>query len=103
MRLELSPFVGGDLEDIAALIALDNPRRAVSFIRELRAKFLELKKHPVIYRLRPDIGEDARAGNVGNYAILFRVLGDVVRIERIVFGGRDLSDIFDPNRAGPPP
>ena len=43
MRLELSPFVGGDLEDIAAFIALDNPRRAVSFIRELRAKFLELK------------------------------------------------------------
>ena len=91
------------MDDIAALIALDNPRRAVSFIRELRAKFLELKKHPLIYRLRPDIGEDARAGGVGNCAILFRVLGDVVRIARVVFGGRDLSDIFDPNRAGPPP
>ena len=97
MRLELSPLVAGDLEDIAAFIALDNPRRAVSFTREFRAKFLELKKHPQFYRLRPDIGEDARAGSVGNYAILFRVLGDVVRIARVVFGGRDLSDIFDPD------
>ena len=91
------------MEDIAAFIARDNPRRAVSFVRELRAKILELKKHPLIYRLRPDIGEHARAGGVGNYAILFRVMADVARIARVVFGGRDLFDIFDPNWDGPPP
>lgn len=33
---------------------------------------------------------------VGNYAILFRVMGEVVRIERIVYGGRDLPGIFEP-------
>ena len=32
---------------------------------------------------------------VGNYAILFHIVGEVVRIERIVYGGRDLPDIFD--------
>lgn len=33
---------------------------------------------------------------IGNYAILFRVTGDVVRIERVVYGGRDLQRIFGP-------
>ena len=33
MRLELSPFVERDLEDIAAWIARDNPGRAVTFIK----------------------------------------------------------------------
>jgi toxin ParE1/3/4 len=27
---------------------------------------------------------------VGRYVILFRVLAEVVRIERVVYGGRDL-------------
>jgi len=32
---------------------------------------------------------------VGNYAILFCVIGDAVRIERVTYGGRDLPAIFD--------
>jgi hypothetical protein len=32
---------------------------------------------------------------LGNYAILFRVAGEVVRIERVIYGGRDLSEIFE--------
>lgn len=31
----------------------------------------------------------------GNYAILFRLMGEVIRIERIVYGGPDLPNIFD--------
>jgi len=33
--------------------------------------------------------------NVGHYAILFRVMQAAVRIERVVYGGRDLHDVFD--------
>jgi hypothetical protein len=33
---------------------------------------------------------------VGNYAILFRVDGDVTRIERVAYGGRDLPNVFAP-------
>jgi plasmid stabilization system protein ParE len=36
LELELSAFVEADLDAIAALIAEDNPRRAVTFIREVR-------------------------------------------------------------------
>lgn len=30
----------------------------------------------------------------GSYIILFRVADDAVRIERVVYGGRDLRGIF---------
>ena len=96
MRLELSAFVEGDLDLIAATIAEGNPRRAVSFIWDIRMKFAAVARDPLIYQLRPDIGEDARLASVGRYAILFRVAGEVVRIERVVWGGRDLPEILGP-------
>ena len=97
MRLELSRFIEGDLDDIAHYIAQDNPRRAVTFIQDIRAKFRSVQRTPLIYQLRPDIGDQARMATVGNYAILFRVLDEVVRIERVTYGGRDLPAIFDPS------
>ena len=97
MRLEVSRFIEGDLDDIASYIAQDNPRRAVTFIKEIRAKFLDVQRNPLLYQLRPDIGEEARMATVGNYAILFRIIAEVVRIERVTYGGRDLPAIFDPS------
>ena len=96
MRLELSRFVEGDLDDIACYIAQDNPRCAVSFIREVRARFHIIRQNPLLYQLRPDIGAEARLTTVDSYAILFRVTGDAVRIERVIYGGRDLPEIFGP-------
>lgn len=96
-RLELSPFVEGDLDQIAAYIARDNPRRAVTFIQEIRVKFRDIQRAPLLYQLRADIGEQARMATVGHYAILFRLTGDAaVRIERVVHGSRDLPGDFDP-------
>lgn len=95
MRLELSRYIESDLDDIADFIAQDNPARAVTFIQDIRAKFYDIKRDPLIYQLRPDIGEEARMASVGNYAILFHVVGEVVRIERVVYGGRNLPDVFE--------
>lgn len=95
MELELSRYFEGDLENIADYITEDNPRRAVTFIQDIRAKFFDIQRNPLIYQLRPDIGEEARMATVGNYAILFRLMGEVIRIERIVYGGRDLPGIFE--------
>ena len=97
MRLEISRFVEGDLDDIASYIAQDNTRRAVTFIQEIRAKFLDVQRNPLLYQLCPDMGEEARMATAGNYAILFRVLGEVVRIERVTYGGRDIPAMFDPS------
>jgi plasmid stabilization system protein ParE len=94
MRLELSRYIESDLEAIAEFIAEDNPGRAITFIREIKQKVYRIAEHPLAYQLRPDIGDQARVAVVGRYVILFRVSAETVRIERIVYGGRDLSHLF---------
>lgn len=94
MRIEFSRFVEGDLDAIADYIAQDSPARAVNFIREIRAEIRTAARNPQLYRLRPELGKDARMAIVGNYVILFRIVDSVVRIERVVYGGRDLLMIF---------
>lgn len=94
MRVEFSRWVEGDLEAIGDFIAEDNPTRAVSFIREIRDKIERIGRQPLLYQLRPEIGRDARLAVVGRYVILFRVIGEIVRIERIVYGGRDLPELL---------
>jgi toxin ParE1/3/4 len=95
MRLEFSRFVESDLEAIADYIAQDNPKRAVSFIREIRERIRAVGKNPLIYRLRSELGNDARMAVMGRYVILFRVVGEIVRIERVVYGGRDLLALLE--------
>ncbi|CAH1385420.1 type II toxin-antitoxin system RelE/ParE family toxin [Candidatus Nitrotoga sp. M5] len=95
MQLELSRFIEGDLDDIADYIAQDNPSCAVTFIQDIRIKFRDIQRTPLIYQLRSDIGEEARMAAVGNYAFFFRIMGKVVRIERVVYGGRDLLSLAE--------
>lgn len=94
MRLEFSRWVESDLDAIADFIAQDNPQRAVTFIREIRQKIYKMSQQPLLYQLRPEIGEAARLATVGRYVILFRILDDVVRIERVLYGGRDLPSLL---------
>lgn len=100
MRLELSPFIENDLDDIADYIAQDNPSRAVTFIQDIRAKFQDIHRNPLYYQLRSDIGSEARMATISSYAILFRVVGGVVRIERVTYGGRDLPGVYDRPQPG---
>jgi toxin ParE1/3/4 len=90
MRVRFSSLVEGDLDAIADYIAQDNPTRAVSFLREIGEQIHAIGRNPLLYQLRPEIGEGAHMATVGRYVILFRVIGKAVRIERIVYGGRDL-------------
>jgi len=95
VRLRLSPRVPDDLEEIAEYIAQDSPRHAVRVLRLLRARMKEITKQPEIYRLRPEIGPDARLATLGNYVILFRIRQKVVRVERVVHGSRDLLEMLE--------
>jgi plasmid stabilization system protein ParE len=94
MRAEFSRFVESDLEAIADYIAQDNRTRAVAFIREIRQKIRSIAKQPLLYQFRPEIGQEARLAVVGRYVILYRIVGRIVRIERVVYGGRDLPTLF---------
>jgi toxin ParE1/3/4 len=95
MRLRFSPFVKHDLAEIAEYISQDSPRHAANWIRVLRSRFGDIAKQPLLYRLRPELGVDARLAPVGQYVILFRIRKDTVRIERIVHGSRDLLPILE--------
>jgi toxin ParE1/3/4 len=90
-----STFVENDLDTIADYISQDNPVRAVTFLAEIRAKLHAGANQPLLYRLRPEIGAEARVALVGRYVILFRIVGDAVRVERVVYGGRDLLALVD--------
>jgi toxin ParE1/3/4 len=93
-RVEFSRFIEDDLDTIAEHIAQDNPVRAVSFIQEIREKFRLIGQNPLGYRLHPEIGDDARMALVGRYVVLFHIVNNAARIERVVYGGRDLWQMF---------
>jgi toxin ParE1/3/4 len=92
VRIEVSSLVEGDLDAIADYIAQDNPRRALSFLRQIRAQILALGHRPL--RFRTEFEEDARVALVGSYAILFRIRDDAVRVERVVYCAHDLLALF---------
>jgi plasmid stabilization system protein ParE len=94
MKIEYSPSVEGDLEAVADYIGRDNPRRALTFVLEIYEEIKAIGRHPLHYRLRPELGADARLARVGRYVILFRISGNIVRIERVVYGARDLGSLF---------
>lgn len=94
MKIKFSPTVEGDLQTVADYVALDSPRRAFTFVLKIYDEIKAIGKHPLLYRLRPELGPDARLATVGRYVILFRILQDCVRIERVVYGGRDLPSMF---------
>jgi plasmid stabilization system protein ParE len=97
MRLRLSPKVPGDLEEIADFIAKDSPRHALRFLRLLRTRTKEIARQPELYRIRPELGAEARLSAVGQYVILFRIRQNTVRIERVVHGARNLLPLLDEN------
>jgi toxin ParE1/3/4 len=94
VRIEVSSFVEGDLDVIADYIAQDNPRRALSFIRQIRTQILALGHRPLRFRLLTELDEDARTARVERYGILFRIRNDAVRIERVVYCAHDLLSLF---------
>jgi toxin ParE1/3/4 len=59
-------------------------------VREIRVQCQQLGESPMLYRLRPEIAPEARLAAVQRYVILFRIADDVVRVERVVHGARDL-------------
>jgi toxin ParE1/3/4 len=102
MRLEFSRFVETDLEAIADYIAEENPERAVLFIRKIWRAILRIAEQPLLYQPRPEIGAEARLAVLDQYVVLFRVVDDRVRIERVVYGGRDLPQLFQGHETSEP-
>ncbi|KAF7961500.1 plasmid stabilization protein [Cupriavidus sp. UYMU48A] len=77
MVVRLTPLAETELEAIADYIARDNPRRALSFVQELRDRCLSLADMPLAFPLVPRYEDRGIRHRVhGNYQIFYRVMGD---------------------------
>ena len=94
MRIELSEYVEGDIQQIADYIAQDSRESALHLVDEIYDTLRRIGRNPLHCQVRVEIADDARLAIVGRYVILFRIVGRCVRIERVVFGGRDLPALL---------
>lgn len=92
MKLSISPRATRDLEAIGDYIAQYNPTRAVSFIREIRQQYRRIARLPGAFAARDDLAAGIRMSVHGKYLILFRVVENTVRVERVIHGARNLAN-----------
>ena len=81
--------------EIGDFIALDNPSRATSFLKEIEATMKAAAERPDSFPNRDELHEGLRSARHGRYLIFFVELDDEVRIVRVLHGARDLSRLFE--------
>jgi toxin ParE1/3/4 len=87
-----------DLEQIGDYIAQDNPKRALSFVRELRSAALTLADTPRAFPVVPRYERyGIRRRPFGNYLIFYRVEADQLVILHILHGARDYEPLIFPD------
>lgn len=87
-----------DLWRIGEYIALDNPRRAISFVDELEARCLALGDMPRAYPLVPRYEHTGvRRRPFGDYLIFYRVGPDVVHVLQVLHGAQDYEPLLFPD------
>ena len=95
MRCVFAARAAQDIQEIGDYIARDNPRRAVTFVGELRARCEAIVLQPLAAPLKPEYGDGVRMVPFGRYLIFYAATEEVVLIERVLHGARDLEAQFD--------
>ena len=90
MRLEVTLQALQDLKDTARHIAKDKRGAASAWTERIWVEFLVIQRSPLIFPAIPELHFGLRKARHGDYLILYRTQGDVVRIERVIHGMRDL-------------
>lgn len=86
-----------DLERIGDFIAMDNPRRAVSFVAELLAACRHLGVMPRAFPLlRPGDDSGVRRRPFRDYVIFYRVGAETVEVLHVLHGSRDYESVLFP-------
>jgi plasmid stabilization system protein ParE len=97
MKVVFSTEAKAGLREIALFIAGDNKARALSFVRELRAKAQQLGDMPRTFPLVPRYEHHGiRRRPFGEYLIFYRVEEDRVAIVHILHGARDYEALLFP-------
>lgn len=92
MNVQIATEAEDDLERIGDYIAQDNPRRALSFIAELRDKCIGLGEMYEAFPLVPRYGLRRRVH--GNYVIFYKVETDRIVVIHVLHGAMDYSAIL---------
>ncbi len=98
MRVVFTQSAKAGLLEIADYIARDNPRRALSFVQELRGAAEATGEFPEAYPLVPRYEHwGLRRRPYGNYLIFYRVEAEEVVIDYILHGAQDYDAILFPD------
>jgi toxin ParE1/3/4 len=94
-RIAYTEAARDDLREIGEYISQDNPKRALSYVRELREHCRRIAGKPRQHRPREEFGAGVRGAVHGSYLILYTHRDDgLVVIERVVHGARDLDELL---------
>lgn len=98
MIVRLTPAAKTDLEAIGDWIAQDSPRRAETFVAELRDACLTLAELPEGFALVPRYeSAGIRRRIYGNYLIFYRIVAREIQVLHILHGARDYEAILFPS------
>lgn len=98
-KLHLSVTAQSDMAEIKAYIAkeLENPTAALSTVRRIMQDIRRLREYALIgtpLRSIADAENDCRFLVSGNYLTFYRVCGQDVYVDRVLYGGRDYLRIL---------
>jgi toxin ParE1/3/4 len=97
MAHRLAPRARADLDAIWAYLAKESRSEAIADqqIDSIVEHFGLLADHPRLGRVRDDdLGPGRRSFPIGQYVIVYRIVGGDVRILRVAHGRRDLRALF---------
>lgn len=95
MIVEITAEAERDIEEIGDRIAQDNPPRALSFVRDLRAACLGLADFPERFALVPHSEAAGISHRVqGNYLIFYRAERDRVFVIHVRHGAIDYAGLL---------
>jgi toxin ParE1/3/4 len=94
MKVRLTREAQADLERVGDYIAQDNPKRALTFLAELREACLSLADAPLAFPLVPRYEQFGVRRRVhGNYLIFYVVEADVV-VLHVLHGAMDYESLL---------
>ncbi len=93
MRLKYTQEATADLVDVLDHIALDSPKRALSYVSKLREaiELLQLFPNMGVACKTKGINEDCRVMTYESYLIFYVVMVDTVLIKTIINASRDYT------------
>lgn len=84
-----------DLDAIYAYIEPDNPRRAASFIQDIRNRCRPLCAHPQLGPARDHLSPGLRIlPMLGRVVVAYRITPSAILITRVFYGGQDYAALL---------